>query len=65
MYETDSGFELVYMNTYDYQDECTWNPNIFTLYPTNFSSREETIYVYRMDRVDHREYPLPEFYDNY
>ncbi len=65
MYETDSGFELVYMNTYDYQDECAWDPNVFTLYPTNFSSREETIYVYRMDRVDHREYPLPEFYDNY
>lgn len=65
IYETDTDFKLVYMNTYDYQDECTWDPNIFTLYPTDFSSREETIYVYRMTRGDHREYPVIDFYGNY
>ena len=65
LYERDTDFELVYMNTYDFQDECTWNPNVFTLYPTDFSSREETIYVYRMERGDHREYPVIDFYDSY
>ena len=65
LYERDTDFELVYMNTYDFQDECAWDPSIFTLYPTNFSSREETIYVYRMERGDHREYPVIDFYDSY
>lgn len=65
LYERDTDFELVYMNTYDYQDECTWDPFFLTLYPTNFASRDETIYVYRMERGDRREYPVIDFYDSY
>lgn len=65
MYEQDTGFELVYTNTYDYQDECTWDPFILTLYPTDFASRDETIYVYRKSGEDRREYPIIDFYGDY
>lgn len=65
MYDTDTEFELVYMNTYDYEEDCTRDPFPVTLYPTDFSSREETIYVYRMAHTDLREYPISDFYDSY
>ena len=65
MYDTDTEFELVYMNTYDYEEDCERDPFPVTLYPTDFSSREETVYVYRMAHTDLREYPISDFYDSY
>ena len=65
IYDTDTPFELVYTNTYPYQEDLNFDTFMLTLYPTAFGASDETIYVYRWTEGDTREYPISDFYDYY